>query len=155
MTVCKGWKTRMKVDLQHKKNRREALAVLCKGTVLSLFAGAGYVAGKGHADKPKEQAVPALMIVWSEKDKQDSKRNSVRNSSLVQKACHAAGLEFRMYRADANLFQCDQWERDMFNAAVAFGTPSIAVVDHNGVGECYPIPTNVDSLIRVIKGAGK
>ena len=155
MTVCKGWKTRMKVDLQHKKNRREALAVLAKGTVLSLFAGAGYIAGKGHIKKDDDQAVPALMIVWSEKDKQNKKQNNVRNSSLVQKACLAAGLEFRMYRADANLFQCDQWERDMFNAAVAFGTPSIAVVDRSGVGECYPIPTNVESLIRVIKGAGK
>ena len=115
----------MKVDLHksHKKNRREALAVISKGAVLSLFAGAGFAAGRGRkADEP-EQAVPALMIVWSEKDKQDSKKNAVRNSSLVQKACRAAGLEFRMYRADADLFQCEQWERDMFNAACEFGTP--------------------------------
>jgi hypothetical protein len=145
----------MKVDLQHKKNRREALAVLGRGTVLSLFAGAGFIAGRERKAEKPEQAVPALMIVWSEKDKQDNKKNAVRNSSLVQKACHAAGLEFRMYRADADLFQCEQWERDMFNAACEFGTPSIAIVDHNGIGECYPIPTTVDSLIRVIKGASK
>ena len=46
----------MKVDLQHKKNRREALAVLGRGTVLSLFAGAGFVAGRERkAEKPEQE----------------------------------------------------------------------------------------------------
>lgn len=145
-----------KVNLHHKANRREALAVLGRGAVLSLFAGAGYLSGRNHRKVEKAlQPNPALMIVWDEKAKQDADQNKVRNSSLVRKACEAAGLEFRMYRADADLFQCDQWERNMFNAALEFGTPSIVLVDNSGVGRCYPIPRDIDALVKIIKGAGK
>ena len=144
-----------KVNLQ-RANRREALAVLGKGAVLSLFAGAGYLSGRNHRVKKGPQpSVPALMNVWNEKVKQDADKNKVRNSSIVRKACESAGLEFRMYRADADLFQCDQWERDMFNAALDFGTPSIVLVDGSGVGRCYPIPRDINMLLDIIKGASK
>ncbi len=144
------------VNLKHRANRRDALAILGKGTVLSLFAGAGYLSGRNHGevDQP-EPPVPALMIVWDEKVKQDADQNKVRNSSLIRKSCEAAGLEFRMYRADADLFQCDQWERNMFDAAKNFGTPSIVLVDGSGVGRCYPIPRDIGMLIKIIKGAAK
>ncbi|MGI9460539.1 MAG: hypothetical protein ACR2NF_11115 [Pirellulales bacterium] len=145
-----------KVNLRAKKNRREALAVLAKGTVLSLFAGAGYLSGRNHRMLDQETApVPALMIVWNEKVKQDTEQNNVRNSTLVRKACESAGVEFRMYRADADLFQCDSWERNMFNAAKKFGTPSIVIVDKSGVGRCYPIPRNIKMLIDIIDGVAK
>jgi len=145
-----------KVSLRNKINRRDTLAVLGKGAVLSMFAGAGYLSGRNHGVKDLPVTpVPALMIVWDEKSKQDSDQNKVRNSSLIRKSCEAAGLEFRMYRADADLFQCDQWERNMFDAAKNFGTPSIVLVDGSGVGRCYPIPRDIGMLVKIIKGAAK
>lgn len=149
----------MKISLKKKStgpNRRDLLRYTLLGTTGAL-AGLSIspVVNKYINSKEEKDAVPAVMIVWDSNGKQDADKNKVRNSSIVKTACKNLGLEYRMFRADADLFQCAEWERDMLAAALEFGPPCVVIVDKSGKGRCYPIPRNVDSLLKLIKEAGK
>lgn len=142
-----------KVNL-HKANRREALTVLAKGTVLSLFAGAGYVAGKNHADHIELIAEPAVMVVTKDGKRVSHGQGQVVNSTALHNACKSLGLKFRSYKDSSDLFQEEEWVRQMHRQALDFGCPCIVIVDASGVGKCYEIPQTISEALSLI-GAGK
>ena len=142
-----------KVNL-HKANRREALSVITKGAVLSLFAGAGFVAGKNRADHVELIAEPAVMIVMKDGKKISHGQGQVVNSTALHRACKRLGLKFRSYKDTSDLFQEEEWVRQMHKQALDFGCPCIVIVDSFGVGKCYEIPQSVSEALSLI-GAGE
>ncbi len=139
-----------KVNLKTKVDRREVLEVLAKGGVLSLFAGAGFVAGKNRADHITLISEPALMIVLKDGSKISSGQGQVVNSTALHRACKKAGLKFRSYKDTSDLFQEEEWVRQMHKQAVNFGCPCIVVVDAFGVGKCYEIPQTISEALSLI-----
>jgi hypothetical protein len=145
----------MNVDLKVKNpSRREALAVLTKGTVLSIFAAGGYMAGFRTRDKVAALSVPAVMIVTKDGEKVSKGQGQVINSRAVARACKELGLEFRMYKESSDLFQEDEWVKQMHRQALDFGCPCIVIVSEDGSGRCYEIPQTISDALYLI-GATK
>ena len=141
-----------KVDLQNRKNRREALAVLAKGTVLSLFAGAGYVAGKNHRTESGDYVpVPAVMIVMRDGVKISEGQGQVVSTTAIAKQCREYGVKYRMYNVNDNLFQEEGWAKKMHQDGAEFGYPCIVIVDRDGRGSCQIIPDSIEEALKLVE----
>ncbi len=140
-----------KVDLQHRKSRRDALAVLAKGTVLSLFAGAGFAAGRNHRTESSDfVSVPAVMVVIKDGDKISRGQGQVISTTVVARHCRDYGLKFRMYNAADDLFQEEEWAKRMHRDGVEFGHSCIVIVGKDGVGSVHSIPSNIEAALKLI-----
>ena len=140
-----------KVDIQHRKNRREALAVLAKGTVLSLFAGAGFAAGRNHRNESADFVwVPAVMVVIKDGDKITQDQGQVLSTTVIARHCRDYGLKFRMYNATDDLFQEEEWVKRMHRDGVEFGHSCIVIVGKDGVGSVHSVPANIEAALKLI-----
>ena len=140
-----------KVDLQHRKNRREALAVLAKGTVLSLFAGAGFAAGRNHRVADNDfVSVPAVMIVIKDGEKMSEGQGQVISTTVLARHCRDFGFKFRMYNAADDLFQEEEWAKRMHRDGVEFDHSCIVIVGKDGRGSCHVIPGSVEEALGLL-----
>jgi len=142
-----------KVNIR-KSNRREVLEIITSVGLSTLFAGAGFVAGKNRADHIELVAEPAVMVVTKDGEKISHGQGQVDNSTALHNACRDLGLRFRSYKDTSDLFQEDEWVREMHRQALDFGCPCIVVVDYSGVGKCYKIPQSISDALLLIGARG-
>ncbi len=145
----------MEVEIRKSKrtiNRRALLENLGKGALLAGFYGAGYGLSKGF-DKEDETIQPAAVMIVLEDGKPLSKgQGIVINSVKFKHWCLLSKYEFRMYKADADLFQEEEWVKKMHKHGLDYGAPCLVVVEKDGSGRCYSIPNSLEDAYDLIKG---
>ncbi len=141
----------MEANIRKTTSRRELLGLAGKASVLSLFYGGGLLVGKGVLKTDKKVVSPkAVMVVLGNKKPINKGQGQVVNSIVFPKACRKLGYEFRMYKEDADLFQEEEWVKQMHRQGVDFGCPCVVIVDAEGRGRCYAIPTSLKDALALI-----
>lgn len=134
-------------------NRRSLLETLGKGALLAGFYGTGFAFGKGSIKEEEIIQPPAVMVVLEDGKPLKKGQGIVINSVMFKNWCVASGYEFRMYKSDDDLFQEEEWVKQMHEQGVDYGAPCLVVVDKDGSGRCYSIPNSLADAYRLIGGS--
>ena len=128
------------------------MAVLAKGTVLSLFAGAGFAAGRNHrVEADSYVSVPAVMIVMKDGVKLTEGQGQVISTTVIARHCRDYGFKFRMYNSADDLFQEEEWAKRMHREGIDFGHPCFVIVGKDGRGSCHVIPSSIEESLELLK----
>jgi hypothetical protein len=136
-------------------SRRSTLQAILSG---ALFVGsAGMIVGETTnlldrtGTNEDEKPPAAVMFVTKDDAPLSRKQGAAMNSFFVRGWCEQNDVEYRKYHDDSDMFQVRQWVKDMHRVGVRFGAPCLVVIDRDGAGSVYNVPSGKDATLELLR----
>lgn len=100
--------------------------------------------------KPKH-GFPCLMWVLDAEKPLSRSQGAASNSTIISKWCVDNNVDYRRYRADANMVQCSDHVRALHRLGVSFGAPCLVTCDANGRGRAWEIPQGTEATVKLLR----
>ena len=136
-----------------KLSRRSTLQAILSG---ALFVGsAGIIVKENNllqdVGNKDEKPPAAVMFVTKEDAPLSRKQGAAMNSFFVRGWCEQNDVEYRKYKDDSDMFQVRQWVKDMHRVGVRFGAPCLVVIDRDGSGSVYNVPSGSKETLELLR----
>jgi hypothetical protein len=138
-----------------KVSRRSTLQAILSGAL--LVGSAGMIVSEttnllDHTGTNEDEKPPAaVMFVTKDDAPLSRKQGAAMNSFFVRGWCEQNDVEYRKYHNDSDMFQVRQWVKDMHRVGVRFGAPCLVVIDRDGAGSVYNVPSGSKETLELLR----
>ena len=149
----------MSINIKKKpvnKARRAALVNLLSGGMIIASAG---VAGWRQRERFSWDWLPSVngntfpCVIWvlDPSKELSRKQGAASNSTIISEWCVKHDVDYRRYRADANMIQVDAHVRALHKYGCDFGAPCLVTCDRKGRAKAHFIPQGTEETLGLLR----
>lgn len=101
-------------------------------------------------DVEPKHGFPCVMWVLDAEKPLSRPQGAASNSVIISKWCVDNNVDYRRYRADANMVQTSDHVRALHRLGVEFGAPCLVTCDVNGRGRAWEIPEGTNATLALL-----